>query len=39
MGASLWQMFRYVALPMARGGIFAGLVLGWMRSWANLAPR
>jgi len=31
MGASLWQMFRYVALPMARGGIFAGLVLGWMR--------
>ena len=31
MGASLWQSFRHVALPMARGGIFAGLTLGWMR--------
>lgn len=32
MGASIWQSFRYVALPMARGGILAGLTLGWMRS-------
>lgn len=32
MGASIWQSFRYVAAPMARGGILAGLTLGWMRS-------
>jgi ABC-type sulfate transport system permease component len=32
MGANLWQSFRYVALPMARGGIIAGLVLSWMRA-------
>jgi NifC-like ABC-type porter len=32
MGASLWQSFWHVALPMARGGIVAGLTLGWMRS-------
>jgi len=32
MGASLWQSFWYVALPMARSGILAGLTLGWMRS-------
>jgi molybdate/tungstate transport system permease protein len=32
MGASLWQSFRHVAVPMARGGIMAGLLLGWMRS-------
>jgi len=31
MGASTWQTFIHVALPMARGGILAGLVLGWMR--------
>lgn len=31
MGASLWQSFRLIALPMARGGILAGLTLGWMR--------
>jgi NifC-like ABC-type porter len=32
MGASIWQAFWHVALPMARGGILAGLTLGWMRS-------
>jgi NifC-like ABC-type porter len=32
MGASLWQTFWHVALPMARGGIVAGLVLSWMRA-------
>lgn len=32
MGASLWQTFWHVGLPMARGGIMAGLLLGWMRS-------
>jgi NifC-like ABC-type porter len=31
MGASMWQSFWHVALPMARGGILAGLTLGWMR--------
>jgi ABC-type sulfate transport system permease component len=32
MGASVWQVFRHVALPMARAGIGAGLTLGWMRA-------
>lgn len=32
MGASLWQSFWHVALPMARGGIVAGLLLSWMRA-------
>jgi NifC-like ABC-type porter len=32
MGAGLWQIFWHVALPMARGGIVAGLVLSWMRA-------
>lgn len=32
MGASGWQSFLHVALPMARPGIAAGLTLGWMRA-------
>jgi NifC-like ABC-type porter len=32
MGASVWQSFWHVALPMARRGIIAGLVLSWMRA-------
>lgn len=32
MGASVWQVFWHVALPLARGGIAAGLTLGWMRA-------
>lgn len=32
MGANIWQSFWHVALPLARGGILAGLTLGWMRS-------
>ena len=32
MGASTWETFRHVALPMARPGIAAGLTLGWMRA-------
>lgn len=32
MGANLGQIFWHVALPMARGGIAAGLVLSWMRA-------
>lgn len=31
MGAGTWQIFWHIALPMARGGILAGLTLGWMR--------
>jgi len=32
MGATVWQTFWHVALPMARGGVAAGLILGWMRA-------
>jgi molybdate/tungstate transport system permease protein len=32
MGAGVWTTFWHVALPMARGGVLAGLTLGWMRS-------
>ena len=32
MGAGIWQVFWHVALPMARGGIVAGLTLSWVRS-------
>ncbi|HEX6507050.1 MAG TPA: ABC transporter permease [Chloroflexota bacterium] len=32
MGASVWQVFWHVAIPMARTGIAAGLTLGWMRA-------
>lgn len=32
MGATLFQSFRHVALPMALPGILAGLVLSWMRA-------
>ncbi|NOZ48457.1 MAG: molybdate ABC transporter permease subunit [Chloroflexi bacterium] len=31
-GASEWQTWRYVTLPMARGGIWAGIVLGAARA-------
>jgi molybdate/tungstate transport system permease protein len=32
MGAGIAQTFWHVALPMSRGGILAGLLLGWLRS-------
>lgn len=32
MGASLWQSFWHVALPMSLRGIAAGLILSWMRA-------
>jgi NifC-like ABC-type porter len=32
MGAGTWPIFQHVALPMARSGIVAGLMLGWMRA-------
>jgi molybdate/tungstate transport system permease protein len=31
MGASRWQAFRYVTLPLARRGILAGALLMWGR--------
>lgn len=31
MGAGTWTVFRAISVPLARGGIAAGLVLGWMR--------
>jgi len=35
MGASRLQTFWHVALPMARGGILAGLALAWMRAFGE----
>jgi NifC-like ABC-type porter len=32
MGATRWQTFWHIALPLARRGILAGLVLSWMRA-------
>lgn len=32
LGHSRWSIFWRVSLPMARGGIIAGLILGWMRA-------
>lgn len=31
-GASSWQTFRYVTLPLARGGLLSGAVLTWARA-------
>ncbi len=31
-GASRWQVWWYVTLPLARGGILAGLIMGGMRA-------
>jgi len=32
LGRGWWGMFWQVSLPLARGGIVAGLILGWMRA-------
>ncbi len=32
MGAGRWKLFAHVALPLARGGLAAGLVLGFARA-------
>lgn len=32
LGAHSWQTFWHVALPLAKGGIIAGLILSWVRS-------
>ena len=34
-GASLWQAFRYVALPLARPGIVVSAILAFISSWNN----
>ena len=34
-GATIWQAFRYVALPLARPGITVALILAFIFSWNN----
>ena len=34
-GCTLWQAFRYVALPLARPGIMVGAILSIIFSWNN----
>jgi len=34
-GATLWQAFLYVALPLARPGIVVGAILSFITSWNN----
>jgi multiple sugar transport system permease protein len=34
-GCSIWQRFRYVALPLARPGIIVGTILSFIFSWNN----
>ncbi|MGH7153377.1 MAG: carbohydrate ABC transporter permease [Acetobacteraceae bacterium] len=34
-GASIWQAFRYVSLPLARPGITVALILAFITSWNN----
>ena len=34
-GATLWQAFLYVALPLARPGIVVGAILSFISSWNN----
>lgn len=31
-GASRWQIFRHVMLPLSRNGLLAGLILSWARA-------
>jgi len=31
LGATPWRVFRHVTLPLARGGLTAGLVIAWVR--------
>jgi molybdate/tungstate transport system permease protein len=32
LGQNRWQLFWRVSLPLARGGVISGLILGWMRA-------
>jgi len=34
-GATIWQAFRYVAMPLARPGITVALILSFIFSWNN----
>jgi len=34
-GATIWQAFRYVALPLARPGITVATILAFIFSWNN----
>lgn len=34
-GATIWQAFRFVALPLARPGITVATILGFIFSWNN----
>lgn len=34
-GATIWQAFRYIALPLARPGIMVGMILSFIFSWNN----
>ncbi len=34
-GATSWQTFRHVALPLARPGIVVGAILAFIFSWNN----
>jgi multiple sugar transport system permease protein len=34
-GATIWQAFRYIALPLARPGIVVALILSFIFSWNN----
>jgi multiple sugar transport system permease protein len=34
-GATIWQAFRYVAMPLARPGITVALILAFIFSWNN----
>lgn len=34
-GATIWQAFRYIALPLARPGIVVAMILSFIFSWNN----
>ncbi len=34
-GATIWQAFRYVAVPLARPGIVVAMILSFIFSWNN----
>jgi len=34
-GATIWQAFRYIALPLARPGIVVAMILAFIFSWNN----
>jgi multiple sugar transport system permease protein len=34
-GATIWQAFRYIALPLARPGVVVALILSFIFSWNN----